>query len=816
MKISLEWLSDFVEIADYFGKPEALAEILTKAGLEVEELTNKAASYRHVVTGLVLAKDKHPNADKLSLCQVMTQEGVVHQIVCGAQNHKAGDKVVVALPGAVLPGDFAIKKAVVRGVESGGMLCSEKELGLKETSDGILILPSEAPLGKGFADYWGLADITFELKVTPNRADCLSHLGLAREISTLLDRPLKKKTPVFPVAADSTQDQVALVVEDSQGCPRYTGRYIQGVKVQESPAWLKKRLESVGLKSINNVVDITNYVMMELGQPLHAFDASTIQEKVIRVKRSTVHEKFNTLDGTELTLTGEELMICDGAKSLALAGVVGGQNSGVSEATQDIFVESAYFDPAVVRKSARHHGIQTDSAYRFSRGVDPSLANYALDFATSLIVQEAGGVAFGNPWDNYPNPIQKTPVLVRLAHISQRLGYEVNAVLFETYLKRLGCDFEKVSGADEYKILPPLFRFDLEIEMDFVEEYGRLNGYENIPETLPETSQRPAAHDLGYLLRKKLRNTVCGLGYSESVGSAFASQKEEDEFLQKFESLKAAGLHLGPERIQIVNPLSDEMNVMRSSLSLTLWKTCLANYHQGNMSGRVFEIGKAFEKSQDGGFKEHWRLAMLAWGQDENLWAKTQSPSPLVLELKSALNQIFESFGITQMRLETPSDRGLTPLFLHQRQWAQILKEGARIGFIGTVHPVLVAKEKIRTDVVICELELESFFRGQPRAGRYRDFSRFPRVERDLALVMPKSLAAESVVHEILKAGGEICQEVVIFDQYIGDKVPAGMKSVAYRMSFQDHNGTLQDDRVNDAMKQILSSLQQKLGISPR
>jgi phenylalanyl-tRNA synthetase beta chain len=814
VKISLRWLQDFVDVTDYMNKPEALGELLTRAGLEVEEIQNKGKDFQNVVTGLILSKDKHPNADKLSLCQVTTGEGVVHQIVCGAQNHQANDKVVVALPGAVLPGNFAIKKAVVRGVESGGMLCSLKELGLAKESDGIEILPKDAPIGVNYAQYKGLDDVTFELKVTPNRADCLSHFGLAREVSCLLDRPLKKHAPVFPLDERSTKSQVALEVQDTTACPRYCGRFISGVKVGPTPDWMKKRLEAVGLNSINNVVDVTNYVMMEMGQPLHAFDAREIRGNKIVVARAKPGEVFTTLDGTEKKLLGDELMIQDGERSVAMAGVVGGKNSGVSDSTTDIFLEAAYFEPSTVRKASRSHGIQTDSGYRFSRGVDPDGVMRAMDRATELLIQTAGGHAFADPHDHYPNPVKKSAITTSLGFVSQRLGYNVDPKLFETFMTRLGCGLEKV-GSDQYQILPPTFRFDLDMEMDLVEEYGRLNGYEHIPETLPVTSAKPAHHDLGYLLRRKLSQIVRGTGFNEAQNYAFVGEKAERAFLQKFENLTTCGLHVSTEPIRLLNPLSDEWNVMRSSLSYSLWKNCLTNYHQGNEVGRLFEIGKTFENKGSGEYQERWRLGMIAWGHQTSLWNANPAHS-VVLELKESLAQIFAAFGISNFQIVQPSDRGTVPSFLHRGQAGIVEKEGARLGFLGTLHPVLISDEKVRTQVAILEIELEPLFKGQPRLKTFEEFPRFPKVERDLALVMPKSLHAGDVVKEIKKSAGPRLQSVAIFDQYAGEKLPAGQKSVAFRLTLQGFDGTLQDEEVQTIVTDVLNALAQKWGLTTR
>lgn len=817
MKISLKWLSDFVDIEDYFSKPEGLAELLTKAGLEVEEISQRAKDFQSVVTGLILEKDKHPNADKLSLCRVTTGDGVVHQIVCGAQNHKQNDKVIVALPGAVLPGDFAIKKAVVRGVESGGMLCSLKELGLAKESNGIEILPVDAPIGKSFAEYMGYDDVTFELKVTPNRADCLSHYGLAREVACLLGRPLKKLNPVYKISEGSTRELMGLDVR-SELCPRYVGRSLRGVKVGPSPEWLKKRLEAVGMNSINNVVDVTNYVMVELGQPLHAFDARELLGKKVIVEMARSGEKFTTLDGTEITLTGEELMIKDTERSVAMAGVVGGKNSGVQaegpSPTTDLFLEAAYFLPMAVRKASRLHGINTDSGYRFSRGVDPENTLRALDRAAELLLQVAGGEALGDHHDYYPAPIKKQKVDVSVQTVSDRLGYVADAAKLEDYLQRLGCAVEKKSEG-VFSVLPPAYRFDLEVEMDMVEEYARLHGYEFIPETLPKQSLMPTAHDAGYLAGRRVSELLRAVGYSQALNMAFAGSEAQTQFLGNLAPLKTAGLLTSGTPVRVLNPLGADQNIMRQSLVLGLFQNVHHNFHQGQERGRLFELGKVFQLKEDGSFYETTRLGLAAWGQAQNLWSKDQS-TPLVFEVKAAVEKLLAQLHITSFQWVTPADRGETPDFIHRGQFAQLQVEGKMVGFIGTLHPVLKDEEKIRVPVALAEIDAEVLLKAQPRAFKVESFSRFPRMERDLALLMPKALKVAEVVREIKKTAGPLLQEVSVFDQYEGDKLPAGKKSVAFRMSYQDKAATLQDQVVNDSMSNVLGSLKQKLGVEVR
>lgn len=813
MKISLKWLNDYVDVKEFFLKPETLAEALTRAGLEVEEITNRAKDFEHVVVGLILEKDKHPNADKLSLCRVTTGEGVVHQIVCGAQNHKSGDRVIVALPGAVLPGNFAIKKSAIRGVESSGMLCSLKELGLATESDGIAILPTDAPVGKTYAEYGGYDDVTFELKVTANRADCLSHFGLAREVSCLFGKDLKAPNAEPNLNKVSTKQMIGLDVRVPELCPRYTGRFIKNVKVGESPAWLKNRLAAVGLKSINNVVDVTNYVMWELGQPLHAFDASQIAGSKITVDRAHAQEKFVTLDGTEKTLTGEELTIRDSQRAVCLAGVVGGKNSGVSAETKDIFLESAYFSPVAVRKTARHHGIDTDSSYRFARGVDPDGALRGLNRATQLILEVAGGEAYGDHHDFYPKAVSKEIVKISVQTVSDRLGYPADEKKLVDYLRRTGCQIKEL-GNGQYDVLPPNFRFDLEIDMDLVEEYARLNGYEHIPETLPVLSMTPAVHDKVFLLNQKTSEVLRGQGFSQAFNYAFTSSQGEKKFMGDVESLKNAGLLANADKIKLMNPLSEDLDVMRSSLSFGLFKNLHGNYHYGNQSGRLFETGLCFSKKADG-FHENMRLGLVAWGAPSSMWLKTAA-APLVFDLKAAIEALLKQWNLTAFTWTTPEAVAGVPQFLHPGQSAYLVVEGKKVGFVGTAHPSLLDENKIRTSVAFAELDLEAIYKTQPRPYRIQSISKFQVVERDLALSMAKDQKVGDVLREVRKAMSGILVNVDVVDIYEGDKIEAGKKSVTIRMWMQDKNATLQDAQINEAQKKLLESLSKNLAVQMR
>ncbi len=815
MKISLRWLNDFVDVTEFLTAPQPLADRLTAAGLEVEEITNRAKDYENVVVGLILEKDRHPNADKLSLCKVTTGQGVVHQIVCGAQNHKANDKVIVALPGAVLPGNFAIKQSVIRGVDSGGMLCSLKELGLAQESNGIEILPEEAPIGESFAKYQGLDDVTVELKVTPNRSDCLSHYGLAREIAALLERPLKVVKPEWKPASDVSV-KVDLQVKESRLCPRYCGRAVQNVKVGPSPTWLKKRLESVGMKSINNIVDVTNYVMMELGQPMHAFDAASLAGSVIRVDKAKAGEKFTTLDGTQITLTGEELMIADAEKALAMAGVIGGQNSGVTDATTNIFLESAFFLPATVRKSLRAHGITTDSGYRFSRGVDPNGALVALDRATELILQVAGGQADSKCWDIFPEPSVTAPITISAAMVSDRLGYTATEENLQNYLLRLGCKVEKKD--DRLEVQAPSYRFDLETEMDLVEEYARIHGYEHIPESLPSKTVVPSVHDREYESNLQISQILRGQGYSQAMNFAFVSEAQEKQFVGNFQNLNAAGLNWSEQRIRLMNPLSEDLNVMRGTLSYGLYKNIVTNFHQGNHQGRLFEYGGVFHWK--GSYQQTPRLALAAWGQLQSMWDSSGSSelakAPVVFELKSAIESLLKVWKIQSYEWITPQNRGEVPSFLHRGQYAWLKVEGRVIGFIGTLHPTLVADQKLRVDVALAELDAEVFVKSGSRGFKFQSLSKFQAVERDLSLVMSKQVASAAILKEIKKVAGPLLVSVQVVDMYQGDKLPVGQKSLTVRLHYQSQEATLQDAVIQEQQQKVLAALEKQFSASLR
>lgn len=829
MKLSLRWLNDFVDVSDALKDPQGLARALTNAGLEVESIEDQGKPFHNVVVGHILEKGKHPGADRLSLCQVTTGGGVIHQIVCGAQNHKQGDCVVVALPGAILPGDFAIKHSKIRGVESGGMLCSLKELGLATESEGIVILPSDAPIGVPFAEYKKLDDVIFELKVTPNRADCLSHRGLALEIACLLGKPICE--PESKIEEGDFDCDIGVAIRAADLGPRYAGRMIKGVKVGESPEWLKRRLETVGMKSINNVVDVTNYVMMELGQPLHAFDVRELRGRTIIVDRAVSGEAFVTLDGSELKLDGTELTIRDSERAVALAGVVGGKNSGVQDDTVDVMIEAAYFTPASVRRTMRKFGIETDSGYRFSRGVNPESTTQALDRATQLMIEVAGGKASRNRIDVYPEPVPRAEIQIALSTVESRLGYSIEASVFEMWMKRLGGEL-RVLSPGLYKFVAPAHRMDLHIDMDLVEEFGRLNGYDKIPETLPVGGFMPAAHDELYMAEMRARRILKGMGCLQALNYAFIGDSYQKDFIGDVELWCDAGLFVDGSDVRIVNPLNEEINVMRRSLLPGLYRNLLHGVRFGSPMGRLFEIGVSVhavsdrsqavrtERFQGTAYGEEKRLGFCFWGGETDLWGRKQAAESAVT-LKGVVESFLKTYGVSSVDCE-PFDEGRTPGILHPGKAVVVRANRVPVGFLGAIHPSRLQLDKVRTGAAIGEFSLEKILKAIS-AVRFVPISTFPAMERDVALVGAKSIPAGEIVTDFMKLarkfeadGGRFLKSASVFDVFEGESLGEGKRSVAVRMVFQSADGTLEDAVVNQVRDKLVQAICEKHGVSVR
>ncbi len=810
MKISFNWLNNYIDLSDYKSKLPDLASLLTKAGLEVEDLINPAENWEGVVVGQLLEVGKHPDADKLTLCQVDVGGNEPLQIVCGAKNHKTGDHVAVATVGTVLPGDFKIKKSKIRGVESFGMLCSESELGLSEESQGILVFSGDYKLGQKFAEAYKQADILFELNVTPNRADCLSHLGLARELSTLLDRPVNFPEVNISETGKSVNDWIHVDLKDDEACPRFCGRMISGVQVGPSPSWLQKALTSIGVNSVNNVVDVTNYVLFEYGQPLHAYDFDNLEKSTIRIEKAQDGEVFTSLDGTEIKMSDQDLMIKDGQKSVGIAGVVGGKNTGVSESTKDIFLEAAFFVAEGVRRSSRAHGIETDACYRFSRGVDPEQTLNAMNRAAALIQEVAGGDIQKGHVDIYPHPVPSHDIFVTTDYVSERVGYTVDDGDFENWMSRLNCVVAKKEQG--FRVSPPSYRWDLHIKEDLVEEYARLNGYDQIEEKLPTLDSEPTAHGFSYQFTNKVSAVLTGLGLDQTLNYAFIGKDQNQKIWG--EPNDKWGLKRSAAPIALLNPISEELSVMRESLLPSLFKNLVHNDHHGNHQGRLFEVAPSHHKQGDS-FIEEGRLAFVFWGQPDGLWDQPQK-NEVVYELKSTVEALLRSLGGRNWRWDSV-DMDECPDGFHPSQTACLFYEGKVIGLLGSLHPLLKDENKIRTQVAWAEFNFDALMTRQPRDPKFKSLPKFPGVERDIAFLADETLTADKIGTEIKKAAGPLLSHFEVFDIYQDkDLQAAGRKSIAFRLRFQSDKETLKDDEINGIRDNVVNSLCQKLGLEIR
>lgn len=671
------------------------------------------------------------------------------------------------------------------------MLCSESELGLKSESEGILTFKTGEP-GLPFAKVFGLDDVIFEINVTPNRADCLSHRGLAYELSALLNRPFQTtevKNPSSPKGATAK-----VMLEASQACPRYSGVRIDGIKVGESPQWLKQRLTNVGLRSINNIVDITNYIMFDFGQPMHAFDFDKLQGGEIVIRHAKANEKFKALDDKEHTLAGDELVIADKSRVVALAGVIGGLDSGVTDATKNIFLESAFFSAQIVRRTARAKGIETDSAYRFSRGVNPEHTVKALESAMKLVLEVAGGAVAGDVSDLYPLPIKREPISITVDKVENRLGYKVDANDFHKVLERLGCTI------NNDKVTAPSHRWDLNIAEDLIEEYARINGYEKIGERLPQLSQEPTEHNKTYTLTRRISEYLTKQGLSQAINYAFLHPNLQKTALGDVSAIQ----------VPVQNPVSEDFGVMRVSLLPSLLNNVSFNVRHGNENGDVFEVATAIQKNGEE-FQESLRLGFAFWGESSSIWTKSKVPA--VYRLKTHIeNLMMTEFPGDKFSWEIPDT--IPPLF-HPKQCVSLFFRGKKRGIIGAIHPRLAKEYKLKMDVAFAELPVEDIF-GDKKVVRYKEIPAFPSIEKDVAFIIPQSVKAESVKKEMTKLAGDMLKTISVIDLYQGAPLKANERSVAFRLQFQKNDRTLSDDEVNQVFNKVIQDTQAKLSITLR
>ena len=781
MKISYRWLRKWVPVD---LDATEVAERLTLAGLEVDDVSAVAAPLDGVVVGEIIAIEPHPDADRLRVCRVA---GDVEEriIVCGAPNARQGLKAPLATLGSVLPGGLKIKPAKLRGVASEGMLCSEPELGLGEDATGLLELPADAPTGAALSDYLQLDDHVLEIDLTPNRADCLSVRGLARELSALTETAVA--SPAMPEVAASHDDRIAIELESPADCPCYIGRVIRGVDVQaETPLWMVEALRRSGIRSLGPIVDVTNYVLLELGQPMHAFDLARIQGG-IRVRRATAGERMTLLDGREIDLDKDMLLIADHQRPLALGGIMGGEDSAVGDDTTDILLESAWFNPASIIGRSRRLGLATESAHRFERGVDPALQRLATERATALILEIAGGqpgpVAEVIDRDHLPVPI---PVQLRLERLNGLLGTELNRDQVHDILTRL--DMLVVVDGDRFEVTPPSARRDIDIEADLIEEVARVYGYDRLPSRRPGGGLSVRVSGEAELPERLLRQQLCARGFQEIITWSFVGEDE----LARLDLINGAQ--------PLANPLSRDMGVLRTSLLPGLLNTAGANLRRQQDNFRLFEHGVCFS-SQDSGFVETRRIGLLMTGA---IRAEHFSGKPRAVDFFDLKGEIEHLLQLNQVNGKVRFEP-VSRAWLHPGQAAELSLDGQSVGWLGQLHPALVAQLDWPKTAFVAELDADRL--REKQLPVHAALSRFPAVRRDLSLVVDDSIPARDLVEAIRELGGDKVQKCIIFDQYRGAGVEKGCRSLSIGLIIRDVSRTLRDADVEALTSSVVEGL---------
>jgi phenylalanyl-tRNA synthetase beta chain len=798
MKVSLRWLKDYVDIDI---SPPDLADRLTMAGLEVDAVEEYTPAFTGVVTARILSMKPHPGADKLHLLEVTTGEQVL-PIVCGARNMKAGDVVALATVGAAIPGGYSIKSSKIRGEASEGMLCSEDELGIGPDASGILILPADTPLGVNLIDVLELRDTVLDIGITPNRADCLSIIGIAREVAVLCGKKLRYPKIAFKESPEDIRSITSVEILDPDFCPRYTARMIKGVRILPSPKWMRLRLEAVGLRAINNVVDVTNFVMMELGQPLHAFDFRFLEEGRIVVRRSKEGEPFVSLDGKTRNLNAETLMICDGRKPVAIAGIMGGENSEVKEDTDTVLLESAYFNPSTIRRGARFLGMGTDAAFRFERGIDPEGVVRALDRAAQLIADLSGGTVCKGHIDTYPRKVDVSgPITLRMKRVGEILGTEVKASEAAAILKGLEMTVKK-EGRGVLSVIPPTFRVDLWREIDLIEEIARIHGYDRSPVTIPPIPAPGDIHDRKREFESAVRAALNGQGITEVLNYSFISPQSAD----------ALALPESDERrrfVRIANPLTEDQAVMRTTLLYGLLETMRRNVNAGSPDLKIFELGKVFIARDEGEQpREMDKLALLLTGSRYGENWHFQGLAADFYDIKGALENLASCLRLEQLRFLSDA----TIPYLHPGRAARVLIGDREIGSLGEIHPDVIGRMDLRNRAFVLEIETEPLMGRADGAIRYREYSRFPTMIRDVAFLVPMDVDAGRMLALVLETGEELLETVDVFDVYSGKGIPEGLKSLGLRFTYRSPSRTLTDDETGQVHGRIVKRIVESTG----
>jgi len=801
MKVSVEWLTDFVSP---LPAPEELARRLTRAGLEVEGLERPAEALAGVVVARIAAAAPHPDAEKLTVTQVEAG-GARLQVVCGAKNFQVGDLVPLATVGTTLPGGPTIQRASLRGVESHGMLCSGKELGLSDDASGLLLLPKGLTPGTPLAKALGLEDSVLEVNVTPNRGDALSHLGVGREASAVLGVPLRRKLRTPAESGASVSEAIRVEIADPVGCPRFTARVLEGVRIGSSPDWMRRRLERCGVRSINNVVDVTNYVMLELGQPFHAFDLDRIQGGLLRVRRAREGEPLTTLDGKQRTLVADDLIIEDArGTAQSLAGTMGGEDTEVRDSTTRVLLEAANWDPGTIRRMARRHQLHSEASYRFERGVDRTVLPEVLDHGAALMAELSGATVRRGRIDAHPRPAEPRTVALGPGVVEGLLGAPVPEQEVRSILGALGF---VADGAARWRV--PGWRQDVERPEDLVEEVARIRGYEHIPSVLPASSGELVPEPAWVEVERRIRGALSAGGFHEVVNYSFV-----DPGLLPWVTPRALErLGTSVEAVTLKNPLTPQQAVMRTTLLASLLTNVATNLRHQPESLRLYEIGRAYLRDPHGGkdlrpvAEERLHVAGVLWGRREARgWTSNDVPNDFA-DAKGAVEAMLSALSAGELSCRL----GRVAPF-HPRATAEARVGDVVLGWLGELHPLVARHLELPPGIFAFELELSALERVANLSPQFRSLPRYPAVLRDLAVVVPSAMQAAEVRSVILEVGKPLVEEASLFDVYIGPPLPEGQKNLAFALTYRAPDRTLRDDEVQTAHARIVEEVQRRLG----
>ena len=807
MKVSYNWLKEYLK-CDL--TPEQVAEAMTSIGIEVDAVEVQDRGLDHVVVAQVLTCEAHPDSDHLHVTTVNDGSPEPVQVVCGAPNVAAGQKVLFAQLGAVLPGDFKIKKSKIRGVESFGMICAEDELGIGTSHAGIMVLPESAVPGTPAQEYLQLENqAVIEYEITANRIDAASHIGVARDLYGYLksrDLPCQLCLPSVEAFREGPGESMPVEVLDSKGAPRYTGITIEGVKVGPSPEWLQERLLSIGLKPINNVVDISNFVLFETGQPLHTFDADKVRGGKVIVRRAGEGEPIRTLDGVERKLAACDMVIADAEGPMCIAGVFGGEDSGVSESTVNVFIEGAYFDPVSIRKTAKSQTLSTDASFRFERGADPEAALYAAKRAALLILEVAGGKVVGKVREVYPEPIGRAQIDLDYNRIEHFIGKKIGHATIEKILEGLNYQFLE-KRADGALVAAPTYMVDVTRECDVVEEILRIYGYNNIelPQNL-RMSVNPSQQPDPEATRNAISNWLAANGFVETMNNSLT----KEDYYTKLETFPASRC------VYIVNPLSQDLNVMRQTLLLNGLEVVAYNLNRQATSLRFFEYGSVYQRLPEGdgttlaSYEEHRCFSLFLSGTPDKVWRSPAQKSNF-FQLKGYVEALMARYRIDVSSLQmgsAPAD-----LFSEGITYSLPGKDPKLLATLGCMHPVLCKRFGVKQPVYAAEINWEVLF-GLIKRDKFsfKELPRFPEVRRDLALLLDESVTYADVRKTALRAGKKLIKNITLFDVYRGEKILFGKKQYALNFVLQDPEHTLTDQEVEKTMERVLEALKSELG----